>query len=457
MVFNISFDIEEAIEFINRNDYSRVGLQFPSDLLAYSIDLYEEFSRRTSASVVILGDTPYSSCCVDELAGKRWDVEAVIHFGNACLTKPIGSIDVFYVFGDIHCPFVENNVDNVVTQVKQHLSDYNGFVLFFYDFRFQRVARLLFEYLKSSGVHVTFTEPALQNSAMIGDSSAVQHLGRTFYLADKSQTLKYLLYLGECDSSFYSILVSLKGAYSITPIVIDPKTEEVSLASQSASKLLRRRYFLMEKAKSAKRIGILMGSLSISRYLDVVDRIKHLLQRAKISYTTLIVGRLNEAKLMNFPDLDALVLVACPHASLYDNPDLLIPVITPFELECILFDRFKDEDDDSVLSKRQWHGLWLPLDFASQLLDPKSETFVPEGSVIANKHESGVGEEEEKSGALVVRDDANWSLAVAFADMVSDRRDSWNGLDPCLGMTEPVTSIQPGRTGIPTDYAKFCK
>lgn len=207
---------------------------------------------------------------MDELAGKRWDIEAVIHFGNACLTKPTGSVDVFFVFGDVHCPFVENNVDNVVTQIKQYILDFSGFVLFFYDFRFQKTARLLFEHLKSNGVDVTFTEPALPNCNVIEDPSVVRHLGR-IYLTDKPGSPKHLLYLGECDSSFYSILVSLKDAYSITPIIIDPKTGEVSLASLSASKLLRRRYFLMEKAKSAKRMGILVAHklfIHLNLYVD---------------------------------------------------------------------------------------------------------------------------------------------------------------------------------------------
>lgn len=118
----------------------------------------------------------------------------------------------------------------------------------------------------------------------------------------------------------------------------------------------------------------------------MVDRIKHLLKLAKIAYTTLVVGRLNEAKLMNVPDLDALVLIACPQASLYNNPNLLIPVITPFELECILYERCKyeewdyveeeEEEDELIPKKRQWNGLWLPLDFASHILDPgKSRWF----------------------------------------------------------------------------------
>lgn len=76
---------------------------------------------------------------------------------------------------------------------------------------------------------------------------------------------------------------------------------------------------------------------------------------------------------------------------------------------------------------------------------------------MGTKYLNDIGDGEEESGAMVAHDDANWSLAVAFADMVSDRRDSWKGLDPCLGMTEPVTSIQPGRAGVPTDYTKLCE
>ncbi|VDL60808.1 unnamed protein product [Hymenolepis diminuta] len=86
----------------------------------------------------------------------------------------------------------------------------------------------------------------------------------------------------------------------------------------------------------------------------------------------------------------------------------------------------------------------------------ESETYVPEEGVVTSSQADGdivVGE----SGAMISRNDANWSLAVAFADMVAERRDSWNGLDPALGMTEPVTSIQPGRSGIPTDYSNICK
>lgn len=53
-------------------------------------------------------------------------------------------------------------------------------------------------------------------------------------------------------------------------------------------------------------------------------------------------------------------------------------------------------------------------------------------------------------GAVVCRDEASWSLALACEDLV-DKVGSWRGLEPRLGETE-VATLQPGRSGIPTQY-----
>ncbi|CDI97955.1 Diphthamide biosynthesis protein 2 [Echinococcus multilocularis] len=453
------FDIEGAVDFITKNGFSRVGLQFPSDLLCSSIDVYEELSKRTSSAVAVLGDTPYSSCCVDELAGKRWGVDAVIHFGNACLTESTGEISVFYVFGDIPCPSISGNLAKIGDQITQYLSCHDGPTLFFYDFRYSNTAKKLADHLASESIDLVFSEPALPGLDITTDASFVKHAGRVFRCSDKLKSPRCLLYLGECDSAFYSILVSLKEAYTIKAFTIDPTSGQVAPAPKSALAFLRSRYFLMEKIKSAKRIGILMGTLSASRYRDIVARLKRLLRRAKKPYTTLVVGRINEVKLMNLPDLDGFVLVACPQASLFNDPNLLIPVVTPFELECVLRD-LSTEGEASIEHPRRWNGLWMPLDFAADILDSESAIFAPEESVVpARDSEKTVGKEEEepKEGALVSRDSANWSLALACEDLLLGTRDSWRGLDPALGQAPPLTTIQRGRTGLPTKYSTLCE
>lgn len=50
----------------------KVCLQFPDDLIPFSIAILEELKKNTSVQLCILGDTSYGSCCVDE-------VSAILH------------------------------------------------------------------------------------------------------------------------------------------------------------------------------------------------------------------------------------------------------------------------------------------------------------------------------------------------------------------------------------------
>ncbi|VDD78216.1 unnamed protein product [Mesocestoides corti] len=452
--FTSCFDISEAVAFINENGYSRVGLQLTSDLLIYSVDAYEQFCKQTSASIVILGDTPYSSCCVDELAGSLFGVDAIIHFGNACLTKSTGKVAVFYVFGNIKCPLVDNNLVGVSNKLFEQISSLGGAVLFAYDFRFRETARGLADHLLSKSLDVWFSEPAYP-CLDTQTSSQFLHAGRIFKRTGASSTPNVLVYVGECDSAFYRILVSLGGAYQIKAYTVDPLTGQVAEATKSASSFLRRRYYLMERARSARRIGILMGTLSASRYPEIVARLKRLLKRAKKPFTTVVVGRINEAKLLNLPDLDALVLVACPQASVFDDPSLIVPVVTPYEMECVLYSLCGEDECRTGKHPREWMGTWLPLDFVADILDTGAPSYAPEESVVPSEipvHDSD-DPTASSSRALVCRDEANWSLALACEDLASRGRDAWLGLDPQLGQTPPLTSIQPGRSGVPTNYS----
>jgi hypothetical protein len=49
-----------------------------------------------------------------------------------------------------------------------------------------------------------------------------------------------------------------------------------------------------------------------------------------------LIGKINPAKLLNFPEIDVFVLVACPENSLLDSKVLFKPVVTPYELELAL-------------------------------------------------------------------------------------------------------------------------
>lgn len=52
----------------------------------------------------------------------------------------------------------------------------------------------------------------------------------------------------------------------------------------------------------------------------------------KKSYT-IVVGKLNTAKLANFMEVDIFVLVGCPENTLVDSTQYYKPIITPYEME----------------------------------------------------------------------------------------------------------------------------
>lgn len=61
-----------------------------------------------------------------------------------------------------------------------------------------------------------------------------------------------------------------------------------------------------------------------------------------------MVGKLNEAKLGNFPEVDVFVLIASPQDSLMDSKEYPRPLITLFEL------------DLALNSDREWTGDFNP-------------------------------------------------------------------------------------------------
>jgi diphthamide biosynthesis protein 2 len=67
--------------------------------------------------------------------------------------------------------------------------------------------------------------------------------------------------------------------------------------------MLQRRFFLIEKARDANLIGILAGTLAIEKYLDVIEYMKKIIRNAGKKFYVFAVGKLNVAKLANFPEV----------------------------------------------------------------------------------------------------------------------------------------------------------
>lgn len=185
-----------------------------------------------------------------------------------------------------------------------------------------------------------------------GETDERSCFGRAFEQST-SQNAATVLYLGSADSRFLSaVLMTLNHSKCIC---FDPSSESAVTDFWQPGRALARRYYLVERARDAQRIGILVGTLGVRNYLRLVQKIETVARRAGKAVYRFVVGKLNAPKLANFADIDVFVLVACPENSLLDSKEFYQPIITPFELEI------------ACDSSRQWTGNY-ELDFKQLFL-----------------------------------------------------------------------------------------
>ena len=85
---------------------------------------------------------------------------------------------------------------------------------------------------------------------------------------------------------------------------------------EDAARLLKRRYYLVERAKDASIVGIIAGTLSVAGARRALDRVRRLAEAAGKKTYTFLVGKPNPAKLGNFPEVRPLLCaVRCDHDS----------------------------------------------------------------------------------------------------------------------------------------------
>ncbi len=125
------------------------------------------------------------------------------------------------------------------------------------------------------------------------------------------------------------------------------------------SRILQRRFYLIQRARDASVFGIVVGTLSTQYFQTVVHQLRTSLEQAGRTVYIFAVGKINASKLANFAQVECFVLVACPE----QHGDLLLwnqqeregggggggggaiaggggeyhaPIITPLELQMAL-------------------------------------------------------------------------------------------------------------------------
>ncbi|TFK35796.1 putative diphthamide synthesis protein-domain-containing protein [Crucibulum laeve] len=283
------------------------------------------------------------SCCVDEVAAQHVDADAMVHYGHACMSLT-SRLPVIYVFGrksldvdacvsslvdlfrsnredggELETILLRHDVvythlaDQILAKLRQSLSPFNV-PIFYNPIPVKSAPDIKVSTLPSTSTVNSSSDPPSDTPQDSSSSSTI------FYIGAESLALTNLL-MTHASSSIYSY---------------DPSSSSARLESSRTNRLLMRRYAVVQKARDADVVGILVGTLGVASYLPLITHLRRLLAKYRKKSYTISVGKLNPAKLANFMEIECFVLVACHENSLIEAKDFLRPIVTPYELEVAL-------------------------------------------------------------------------------------------------------------------------
>jgi len=212
----------------------------------------------------------------------------------------------------------------------------------------------LTEQLMKVFVNLTVPGLALPESVTIRERDTCIQFGRIFPSSVLNHISDYtFVYIGDPECRFLTAVLMTFGVCRC--VVYNPVTNEtVEVNASDSSKALARRFYLVERARDAERVGILVGTLGVANHVDIASQLASAARSAGKTVYRFVVGKPNTAKLANFCDIDIFVLIACPENSLIDSKEFFRPIITPFEMEL------------ACNPQRQWMGT-CQLDFRQLL------------------------------------------------------------------------------------------
>jgi 2-(3-amino-3-carboxypropyl)histidine synthase len=301
----------DLIETLKNRGVNRIALQFPEGLKRRSVEVIAAL-KDAGFDVIVSGDPCYGACDLALDTLKFADV--LVHFGHSPIEPhPQVIFEPYKIDFDIRIlenalPFLKGQSVGLVTTV-QHI----------------HLVPAMEEFLHAKRITVIVSEGSGRTP------NRGQVLGCNFAAA-KATGADEILFVG--TGLFHPIGIAI--ATNSRVIAVDPCTGDTR--DVNGDTLLRRRFALIEKARNAKTIGIIVSTKHGQQRMELA---RHL---AKLSPEAVIVTmrEVNADELLNL-GFSCYVNTACPRLAYDDQVRFPVPVLSPQEFEILCNVRTWDE------------------------------------------------------------------------------------------------------------------
>jgi diphthamide biosynthesis protein 2 len=342
-----TYEIVRTADEIRAGGWKRIGLQFPDFMLVDAPRVVEALSKelgthdvqeevKTERRIYVLADSSYSACCVDEIAAEHVSADVVVHYGRTCLS-PTSHLPAIYVYTSHDLDY-----DVTVNEIKKEFSDMTVKLVIMADLTYQNHVDKVVSLLKEQGYSDTFSTAVTRDPAALIPNRKI--LSEETH-DDEHWKAYSIIHISDPPSA---LLLALYTRFASLHVLSTPSPALENPTMRTAG-LLRRRFAKVLSLASAGVIGILVNTLSVANYLSSINTLREKIARADKKSYTIVVGKLNPAKLANFAEVEGWVVVGCWESGLVeDDTGYWRPVITPFELEVALMSE----------EERVWGGEW---------------------------------------------------------------------------------------------------
>ena len=309
-------EIDRIVSEIKRRRSHLVGIQIPDGLKRFTAHIRDQIVRRTDTIPVFCTEPCHGACDLSTTL-PQIGCDLIVHMGHSKMVE--SEVPVLYV----HCYSTRSAVETLRSGISKIEEKTIGLVANLQHVREIEAAKRL---LRGEGHEVLVGGPSGRTEF------PGQILGCDFTAAKQvSRDVEAFLYLG--GGNFHPLGVSLATGKRVW--IADPYRSEIREVERLRRRTLAIRFAKIEKARDARRIGIVVSTKPGQRRMKEALRWYRLLRERGITPTMLSSDELDPRRLASYP-LDAFLNLGCPRMVVEDAELFPKPALTPPELEMVL-------------------------------------------------------------------------------------------------------------------------
>ena len=293
-----------------------MALQFPEGLLLFATtisDIISQFCPGTET--LIMGDVTYGACCIDDYTARALGCDLLVHYAHSCLIPvDVTKIKTLYVFVDISI-----DTSHLLATLERNFQTGKKIAMVG-TIQFNATLHNVKAELERAGFEILIPQ--------IAPLSKGEILGCTSPHLPSSSNIDAILYLGDGRFHLESAMIHNP---SIPAYRYDPYSRKLTRETYDHMEMQNLRKRAIASAKSARKWGLILGSLGRQGNPHTMTMIERNLDLNGIPYVNLLLSEIFPGKLALMSDVECWVQIACPRLSIDWGYAFPRPLLTPYE------------------------------------------------------------------------------------------------------------------------------